>query len=133
MISSVRYINSIGTLFEAVVDGRVYQTVAPQGEVHEAIQAWVKAGNTPDPYVPPCIPPSPIDGAIFLGRFTDDELTAIYAHAASPKNIQVMRWIDMLRMRGEIDVNGTTAQAAKAGLVAAGLVAQQRADEVFAP
>lgn len=75
--------------------------------------------------------PSPktvFDGATFMSRVTDDEYAAITAS----ENIQVRRWLDTFRLRGEIDVTGATAQAAKAGLVALGLLTQERADIVFA-
>lgn len=68
------------------------------------------------------------DGAEFLERVTDDE----YAAITSSGNVQVQRWLDVFRLRGEIDVAGTTAQAAKAGLVALGLLTQARADIIFA-
>lgn len=76
-------------------------------------------------------PQTVFDGAEFLGRVTDDEYAAIIAAAA--QNAQLARWLDIFRLRGEIDVAGTTAQAAKAGMVALGLLTQERADEVFAP
>jgi hypothetical protein len=74
-------------------------------------------------------PPKPIDGAAFLARVTDDEYAAITAS----DDVQVRRWLDIFRLRGEIDVNGNTAQAAKAGLVALGLLTQARADGIFVP
>lgn len=67
------------------------------------------------------------DGADFLSRLTNDEYAAITASS----NIQVRRWLDIFRLRGEIDVSGATAQAAKAGLVAMGLLTAKRADEIF--
>lgn len=75
-------------------------------------------------------PPQTIfDGADFLGRITDEEYAAIIA--AASQNAQLGRWLDIFRLRGEIDVAGATAQAAKAGMVAMGLLTQERADEVF--
>ena len=77
------------------------------------------------------IPPRTlIDGAAFLARVTDDEYAAVIAAAA--QNMQVARWLDIFRLRGEIDVAGATAQAAKAGFVTAGLFSAERADEIFA-
>jgi hypothetical protein len=92
-------------------------------------QAWLAAGGTPAPYVAPPAS-SVVDGVTFLARVADAEYQAIAAAAQS--NVQIMRWIEMLRLRGEIDVNSATAQAAKAGLVAGGLLTQPRADTVFA-
>lgn len=70
------------------------------------------------------------DGADFLVRLTDAEYGAILAAAA--QSIQLARWLDTFRLRGEIDVTGKTALAAKAGLVKAGLLAPDRADVIFA-
>src|SRR5262249_34328372 len=74
---------------------------------------------------------SVIDGADFLARITDEEYQAIIA--ATGVNVQIARWVELLRLRGQVDVVGTTAQAAKAGLIAAGLLSQRRADAIFAP
>lgn len=68
------------------------------------------------------------DGTDFLGRVTDEEYTAI----TGSNNVQVRRWLDTFRLRGEIDVSGKTAQAAKAGLVALGLLTKDRAAVIFA-
>lgn len=68
------------------------------------------------------------DGAEFISRVTDKE----YAAIIGSDNIQVKRWLDTFRLRGEIDVAGTTAQAAKVGLIALGLITKERAEEIFA-
>lgn len=76
-------------------------------------------------------PPKTIfDGAEFLSRLTDSEYGAILEAAKS--SVQLARWLDIFRLRGEIDVTGTTALAAKAGLVAMGLISQERANAIFA-
>ncbi len=72
----------------------------------------------------------PLDGKIFLARMTDAEYTGIMAAAA--KNVRLTRWVEDLRMTGTINVNDTTAQAAKAAVVAGGLLTQARADIIFA-
>lgn len=74
--------------------------------------------------------PRPIPGAEFLGRVTDAEYSSITA--AARQNAKIGRWLEILRMRGEIDVASKTAQEAKDGLVAAGLLTQVRADAIFA-
>jgi hypothetical protein len=68
------------------------------------------------------------DGADFLDRLTNEEYEVITAST----DVQMRRWLDIFRLRGEIDVTGVTAQAAKAGLVALNLLTQERADELFA-
>jgi hypothetical protein len=70
-----------------------------------------------------------IEGATFLSRVTDAEYAAITGAALQVP--QIGRWLDTFRLRGEIDVAGTTALAAKAGLVAAGLLTSERADVIF--
>lgn len=70
-----------------------------------------------------------IDGVMFLARVTDEEYAAITG--AALQNPQIGRWLDIFRLRGEIDVAGSTALAAKAGLVAAGLLTQERAEVIF--
>lgn len=69
----------------------------------------------------------PIDGATFLARITEEE----YDEIEKSTNIKVRRWLDIFRLRGEIEVTGNTAKAAKAGLVALKLLTQSRADEIF--
>jgi hypothetical protein len=87
------------------------------------------------PAAAPQEPPAPaprtvIDGVSFLNRVTDQEYAAVLA--AARQSPQIARWLDILRLRGEVDVAGATAQAAKAGLVAAGLLTADRADVIFA-
>lgn len=96
-----------------------------------ASAGWTFDGNgfSPPPEEPPAAK-TIFDGAEFLARLTDAEYGAILA--ASAQSVQLARWLDIFRLRGEIDVTGTTALAAKAGLVAAGLLTQERADVIFA-
>lgn len=82
-------------------------------------------------------PPLPVyktkslfEGSYFLSRLTDQEYSNIIS--ASQVNSQISRWLDIFRLRGEIDVLGSTAQNAKAGLVAAGLITSDRAEIIFA-
>lgn len=69
------------------------------------------------------------DGADFLNRVTDAEYEAI----TGSQNVQVRRWLDTFRLRGEVDVTGATALAAKQGLVALKLLTPERAAVIFAP
>jgi hypothetical protein len=79
----------------------------------------------PDPNAPAFVA-----GSDFLARLADAEYTAIIG--AAQKNAQLARWIEILRMRGVIDVNGETAKRAKGAMVAAGLLTSDRADIIFA-
>ncbi len=100
----------------------------PEG--NDVVAGWSWDGLQ---FTPPVLPEKPqktvFDGADFLNRITDVEYKAILAAAA--QSIQIARWLDIFRLRGEIDVSGATAQAAKAGLVATKLLTPERADEIF--
>lgn len=78
----------------------------------------------------------PLAGTVFQARFTDAELSAIYAAAAAQLaagNAQLHRWITTVTAENKINLSGTEAQTAKAALVGAGLLTPPRADIVFAP
>lgn len=91
---------------------------------------WTYDGRTFSEPVVVTLAKTVFDGADFLARLTDAEYGAILA--ASAQSIQLSRWLDTFRLRGEIDVNGKTALAAKARLVNAGLLTPERADVIFA-
>lgn len=99
-----------------------------------ASAGWTYDGKSffePVPVQEPVRIKTVFDGADFLARLTDAEYAAILA--AASKSVQLARWLDIFRLRGEIDVTGVTAQAAKAGLVKGGLLTSDRADVIFAP
>lgn len=126
----------------AVVNLVEYEFV-PQGEVpgfgegyiavaSETAQiGWQWDGHSfTDPNPPrPSLMIAVLDGAAFLARVTDDEYVAI----KNSPNVRVQRWVELLRLRGEIDLSGSTTAAAKAGLVQLGLLTAMRADAIFAP
>jgi hypothetical protein len=95
----------------------------------QTYQTWLAAGNTPSPAAPVVPPPVVVDGVVFLGRFTDAEYMAI--KQAGQSSAQVSRWIDTGLMLGAVTVSSPLTQAAKAGLVAAGLLTPARADAIF--
>lgn len=81
-------------------------------------------------------PKPPIPGAVFLKRLQPAEYAAIITGAQTKLaegDPQLAMWLDELRLNGEINVQSTDAQAAKTAIVAAGLLTQMRADEVFVP
>lgn len=91
--------------------------------------------EAPEPVTRP-VRSKPVSGLVFLARLSDAEYAAILG--ASQQGLaggqpQLVRWIDMLRLAGQINLQGDDALAAKAAVVAAGLLTQERADEVFAP
>lgn len=94
-------------------------------------QDWLAEGNEPQPADPPPPPPPVINGADFLARVTDDEYAAVIS--AANANPMLGRWLDILRMRGSIDVSSEATQRAKAYLIAQYVLTQGRADEIFAP
>jgi hypothetical protein len=77
-----------------------------------------------------------VPGGEFLLRVTDEEYLAV-VNAANTAfangNPQMTRWLELIRVNGVVNVESGTAIAAKAALVAAGLLTQERADIVFAP
>lgn len=127
----------------AADESRVYssaQAVFVPANDHD-YAGWIRDGNKPtriasfdelkDVLRAADVPPyRMIDGADFIARLTNAEYGAILA--ASEQSVQLARWLDIFRLRGEIDVTGATAQAAKAGLVDADLLTQARADVIFA-
>lgn len=72
-----------------------------------------------------------IDGLTFFNRFTDEEYTNILN--AAQTNVQIARWLDMLRLSRQINVTNQAAQDAKLAFVEEALLSAERADTVFAP
>lgn len=77
------------------------------------------------------IPPRTLIPAnVFLARATDVEYAAV--RAAAEENVLYARWFDLLLTKGEVNVIGATALAAKASMISDGLVSSDRADQIFA-
>lgn len=100
----------------------------PLNQDRVAYQAWLDGGGVPDAAEPLPVATT-IDGPTFLARVSDAEIAAI----TSSSNAQVRRWVELLRLRGDVEVDGATAIAAKGGLVALGLLSAARAEEIFSP
>jgi hypothetical protein len=137
MIENVSYADAGHTAVAATIDGLVVTRIRLDGDGYRSRQVleWIAAGNTPAAYVAPPALAAVIDGAVFLQRMTDDEYAAILAASATQLaggNGLLARWIDILRMKGVVNLGDPVALAAKTGLVAAGLLAAARADAVFA-
>jgi hypothetical protein len=86
-------------------------------------------------------PPRPRPGStwvpatVLLARIAP-EYAAIRKAAADALEAghgQLMMWIDTLTAQGGCDLEADNTKAAKAALLSAGLLTQQRADAVFAP
>jgi hypothetical protein len=81
-------------------------------------------------------PVRPIPGHVFIARFTPQEYAAIRQAAAAQLaqgNGQLSMWIDTALASGFVDPSLASAHAAKAALVSAGLLTQERADVIFVP
>jgi hypothetical protein len=77
----------------------------------------------------------PLAGDVFLSHLTDLEYAGIIGAAnaqLATGNAQLYRWIETVRATNRINLAGSEAQTAKAALIAAGLLTQERADLVFA-
>src|SRR5690606_1164646 len=78
------------------------------------------------------IPIAVVPGLTMLDRLTNEEYAAI--RAAEPSHYgTVGRWLDALRVNGAVNLFGSTAEAARAGLIDMELLSAERADVVFAP
>lgn len=101
----------------------------PNGDhVHAGSVNVSYSGFTVVPWEMEKPPQTLFDGAVFLSRLTDQE----YAAITGSDNVQVRRWVDIFRLKGEIDVSGSTAQTARGGLIALGLLTPERAEIIFA-
>jgi len=98
--------------------------------------AWCAAGNTADPA--DALPTRPVylDPFVLLGRLTLSEYTLIRQAAGAQLaagNGQLEQWLDMARIAPSgINLLDPVTIAAKAAVVAGGLLTQARADAVFA-
>lgn len=106
--------------------GIVYEIVTPPPQ------------EPPVPVEPEPAPPRTIVGGLeFLKRLTDDEYglimrTALAALLANPSQPRLHKWMDMVRVNSAIDVAGEEATEARSFLVAAKLLTEERAAEIFA-
>lgn len=85
------------------------------------------------------LPPAPIylGSSVMLARLTPAEyaglIKASLSNLTTKNDGQLSRWLDMVRTQPQgIDLNDPVTQAAKAALVSAGILSQDRADAIFA-
>lgn len=52
-ITNVRYVNAEQTLFEAVIDGKTYQTIDTQGPIYTLLKKYADDGGKVIPYEAP--------------------------------------------------------------------------------
>ena len=68
--------NSAGTVFVRQSDG-AFIPEDPLNADYQAVEAWIAAGNTPDPYVAPAAPSPMLTFLQFMALFTQAEQDAI--------------------------------------------------------
>lgn len=79
--------------------------------------------------------PQIVQGLTFLNRLTDEEYGGILGAAQTTfekGDVVLMRFIDALRVNGQLNVGDEAAHAAKKLLIENKLLTQERADAVFA-
>lgn len=98
----------------------------------QAYLAWVAAGNTASPYVPPVLPPPTVISAeAFLMRFTQAEQLAVQQAAITDPIIAL--GLTMGLARGTIDLNGPLLGPWMQELVTAGCITETRAAVIMTP
>ncbi len=100
--------------------------------------AWIESGlaqpgwhyNGVEFYAPAVVPTSKIITKLeYMNRFTDAELVNIYA--ASKSVIQIEIWLDKFKIATEIDLIDPLLKVGLDSLVAGGLLAANRVDEIL--
>ena len=88
-------------------------------------------------FTPASAPVNPIiPGDVFLARVKDAEYVAVINAASAALAIgdpTMTRWLELVRVNGHVDTKSETAIIARAALVAAKLLTQERADLIFSP
>jgi hypothetical protein len=97
----------------------------------QVYEAWLSAGNTPDP-VPVVSPPSVISVQAFWARFTPTEQAAIEAAAATtPAIAQAMTFALVV---GAVNLlTGPIVTSWMASLVSAGVITSARSTAILTP
>lgn len=80
---------------------------------------------------PPLPSPTIIPYAKFRAQWSDAEKTAL--HAAMISSWQIDDFVGLARAQNSVNLSGETAPLAKAALVSASVLTQQRADILFNP
>lgn len=83
---------------------------------------------------PPTPPRKIILASDFISRFTDEEYSGIKKAASAQMDqgiAQLQKWIDVATTDGYIDLDRPATMEAKAALIAANLLTQERADIIF--
>lgn len=114
---------------ERLEDGAIIPFDPANRDYQEYI-IWVNDGNTPEPYVPPELPPvrilTPLE---FMNRFTYDEELAIETAAETSPQLRV--WLRRSSAANEIDLDHHLTINGLSALVSAGLITEQRKAEIL--
>ena len=110
-------------------DGAVIP-LAPGNQDFAAYQAWLAAGNTPDP-TPIAPQPITITAAAFLARFTQAEQTAVQQLAIT--NGQIALGLTLGLAQGWITLNSPILTNWMAALVSAGAITADRSTGILTP
>ena len=105
----------------------------PANKDWQEYQEWLADGGVPDPYVKP--PKVTVENtADFIARFTNQEYAKLgnarVTDAQATKVGLSKNW-DIVVLADVINLSNQKAQTLKADLVAAGVLTQARADEIF--
>lgn len=101
----------------------------PRNGDFAAYQAWVSAGNVPDPA--PSLPPTTIvTRAAFLALFTSAEMLAIASAAQTTPAINV--WLITAQAHDVINLNDALTKAGLDAMVAAGILSAPRETAILA-
>jgi len=105
----------------------------PANKDWQEYQEWLADGGVPDPYVKP--PKVTVENtADFIARFTNQEyakLGNVRVIDAQATKVGLSKNWDIVVLADVINLSNQKAQTLKADLVAAGVLTQARADEIF--
>jgi len=96
----------------------------------QAFDAWIAAGNVPNPVATP-LPPTTIGAADFFARFTPAEQLAV--QAAATANTQIGIGLTLGLAQGFVIFASPLLHNWMAGLVAAGALTAARATVIMTP
>lgn len=135
-------------LFPVIAHAAAYQLTLGSGVVRETdgaiipndslnqdwqvYQAWIGAGNTPDPAV---TPPNPtvISSIAFFDRFTSAESQAIWRAAASDPSGALGAALTQGLATGHVDLSSSLVKGWVAALVSTGAITNDRATAILTP